>query len=123
MDDNILSISAITVFEIARGVQKKRDAGEATVAAELQGNLDILKSGFENRILPVDELIAETWGEIAGSERKPWMDRGLIATARVHGLVLVTCNSGDMKGRGVEVINPDRVTLGHWAPDGTPIEG
>ncbi|BCM82675.1 PIN domain-containing protein [Methylobacterium indicum] len=62
IDDNALAISAITVFEIARGVQKKRDAGDAAVAATLQAALDALKEGFAGRILPVDGDVAEAWG-------------------------------------------------------------
>lgn len=122
VDDNKLAIGAITIFELSRGVQKKRDAGETTTADALQANLEILKAGFEDRILPIDAAVAEAWGALAGPDHKQWMDRGLIATARVHGLILVTCNSADMKGLGVEVINPDRNNIGRWEPDGTEIK-
>lgn len=121
IDDNTLAISAITVFEIARGVQKKRDAGDAAVAAALQAALDALKEGFAGRILPVDGDVAEAWGRLAGPDRPQWMDRGQVATAMRHGLVLVTCNAKDTKGRGVAVISPDRETPGRWAPDGSEI--
>lgn len=100
----------------------KRDAGETVTADELQASLEVMKAGFEGRILPIDAADAEAWGRLAGPDRKRWMDRGLIATALVHGRILVTCNSADMKGLGVEVINPDRNTIGRWAADGAEIK-
>ncbi|MET0430156.1 MAG: PIN domain-containing protein [Microvirga sp.] len=121
VDDNTLAISAITLFEISRGVQRKRDTGASELAGRLQDGLDRLKEGFAGRILDLDAAVAEAWGRLAGVEHKQWMDRGLIATATIHNLVLVTCNATDMKGRGAEVINPDRNRPGHWAPDGTEL--
>lgn len=121
IDDNQLALSALTIFEVSRGVQLKRDAGEVELADRLQDGLANLRAAFADRTFPLDATIAEEWGRLAGSERAQWVDRGLIATARTHGLILVTCNSTDMKGRGVEVINPQRHTTGHWAPDGSPI--
>ena len=121
VDDNELAISVITIFEISKGIQKKRDAGDSATADGLQASLDQLKAGFHGRIFPVDPSVAEAWGSCAGSELKQWMDRALIATARTKGLILVTCNSADLRGHGVEVINPDRKKFGHWASDGTEL--
>ncbi|SFM26539.1 PIN domain-containing protein [Methylobacterium pseudosasicola] len=121
VDDNTLAISAITLFEISRGVQRKRDSGASELSERLQDGLDRLTEAFAGRILTIDAAIAEAWGRLAGPEHKQWMDRGLIATARAHKLVLVTCNATDMRGRGAEVINPDRNRPGHWAPDGTEL--
>lgn len=121
VDDSELAISVITIFEISRGVQKKLDDGETTLAGVLQEGLDQIKAGFAGRIFAIDSEVAQAWGTLAGAERKQWMDRGLVATAKRHGLVLVSCNSTDTKGRGVEVINPERDRLGRWAPDGTAI--
>ena len=59
---------------------------------------------------------------MAGPEHKQWMDRGHLAIAKANGLILVSCNAGDMKGRGVECIDPGRNKPGHWAPDGTQIK-
>ena len=121
VDDNTLAISVLTVFEIRKGIQKKRDAGEDALADKLQASLEQIKEAFAGRMLPLDVQLAESWGEIAGSESKQWMDRGLIATAKANGLILVSCNAKDLKGLGVEVINPERDPPGHWTGDGAPI--
>ena len=121
VDDNRLALSALTLFEMSRGIQKKRDDGDAATADALQTSLEVLKAAFEGRILPVDAAMAEVWGATAGSDRRQWMDRGLIATAKAHGLILVTCNAKDIKGRGVEVIDPERKPPGHWDPDGAAL--
>ena len=121
VDDDTLAISALTIFEIGKGIRKKRDAGNTTLADTLQAGLERIEAGFAGRIVPLDARIARAWGEIAGSDPRQWPDRGLIATARAHGLILVSCNARDMKGRGVEVIAPERDPPGRWAPDGTPV--
>lgn len=121
VDDNALAISVLTIFEIRKGVQKKRDAGDDALADTLQAGLEQVKTGYADRTLPLDADLAESWGELAGPDPKHWMDRGLITTAKTYGQILVTCNAKDMKGHGVEVINPERDPPGHWAPDGTPI--
>lgn len=119
VDDSALAIDTLVIFELSRGIQKKRDADEEALAAALQAGLDNVKAAYQGRVLTIDAGVAELWGRLAGAEHKQWMDRGHIACARHAGLILVTCNSKDMKGRGVEVINPDRNTIGHWAADGS----
>ena len=122
VDDHLLAISALTIFEIEKGIQKKRDADEHELVDQLQSGLEQVKAGYADRILQIDTVIAQGWGKIAGSDPKQWIDRCLIATARQHGMILVTCNSNDMKGRGVAVINPARNPPGHWLPDGTAVQ-
>jgi predicted nucleic acid-binding protein len=122
VDDHLLAISALTIFEIEKGIQRKRDADDHELVGRLQSSLEQVKVGFADRILPLDALIAQSWGKIAGADPKQWIDRCLIATAKEQGMILVTCNSKDMKGRGVEVINPERNPPGHWLPDGTPFK-
>jgi len=121
VDDSDLYLSAITIFELARGIAKKR-GDDAAIADLLQGSLDTLRKGFIGRIFPIDEVTAEAWGRLAGPEHKQWMDRGLVATAEAHGLILVTCNSKHMIGLGVKVINPERSPPGLWAADGSKLK-
>jgi predicted nucleic acid-binding protein len=59
----------------------------------------------------VDEPIATEWGRIsaeAQSRGRPLgvVDGLLLATATVHGLVLVTRNERECADRGVPVVNP-----------------
>lgn len=123
IDDNLLAISAFTIFEIAKGIQRKRDAGDGELADVLQAGLERVKTGYAGRILPLDTELADRWGQMAGADARQWIDRGLLATAKVHGLIVATCNIRDMKGRGVEIVGPERDPPGRWAPDGTPIAG
>lgn len=120
--DHELAIDDLTIFEIARGIQKKVEAGEDTVAEQLQAAFETIKEGFAGRIISLDTPTAELWGQLAGSDHRQWMDRGHLAIAKANGLILVSCNSADLKGRGVECIDPGRNKLGHWAPDGTPVK-
>jgi toxin FitB len=61
---------------------------------------------FDGRILPVDRGMAEVWGELLAVTEKHIDDAGLAATARSHGLVLVTRNTKDFARRGVSLLNP-----------------
>lgn len=51
------------------------------------------------------------WGRILATSEKngkplPAIDSLIAATAKVHGLSVVTRNTADMEGSGVEVVNP-----------------
>ena len=108
-DDEQLYFSVISLGEILKGITVlpsiKRRAG-------LQQWLDeTLRPWFEDRILSVNELIAERWGFLAGQcqlRGKPLkVADGLIAaTALEHDLTVVTRNVRDFEGLDVEVLNP-----------------
>jgi predicted nucleic acid-binding protein len=71
---------------------------DATVAA--------IFDAFDERILPIDRAVAAAWGEALGESEKHVDDAGIAATARVHGLVVVTRNVKDFEGRGVTLLDP-----------------
>jgi hypothetical protein len=58
------------------------------------------------RILPVDQAIALEWRRITAPRTVPPIDGLLAATARVHGLTLVTRNVKDFSDLGVSCLNP-----------------
>ncbi|MGH9203863.1 MAG: PIN domain-containing protein, partial [Vicinamibacterales bacterium] len=60
----------------------------------------------QDRILPVDLAVAEEWGRLNVPDPLPVVDGLLAATARVHGLILVTRNVRDVARTGVRLINP-----------------
>jgi predicted nucleic acid-binding protein len=105
VDDADLAIGALTVREIAKGVAKLRKTKPETAAA-LAATVEAIFDAFEGRILPVDRAVASAWGEALGQSDKHVDDAGLAATARVHGLIVVTRNVKDFDGRGVKVIDP-----------------
>ncbi|MGO9772264.1 MAG: type II toxin-antitoxin system VapC family toxin [Roseiarcus sp.] len=105
VDDADLAISALTVREIAKGVAKLRKTKPET-AAVLDAAVSAIFDAFEGRILPINRLVAAAWGEALGESDKHVDDAGLAATARVHGLVVVTRNVKDFYGRGVTLLDP-----------------
>jgi predicted nucleic acid-binding protein len=65
-----------------------------------------LVTQFEDRLLPVDRLVAEEWGGLNAATTLQAIDGLLAATARVHGLTLVTRNTRDVARTGVPCMNP-----------------
>jgi hypothetical protein len=105
VDDADLAISALTVREISKGVAKLRKTKPETAAA-LGATVTAVFDAFEGRILPIDRAVAAAWGETLGESEKHVDDAGLAATARVHGLAVVTRNIKDFDGRGVTLLDP-----------------
>ena len=104
-----LAISVLTLGEIARGVARMADGKRKRTLQEWL--TAALPAQFEGRVVAVDASVAIAWGELTArgdaiGRPLPVTDGLLLATARVHGLTLVTRNVGDVDGRGVDVLNP-----------------
>jgi len=104
-----LTVSVLTLGEIQRGVERMATGRRKTELANWLATA--LLAHFGERVLPVDVSVALAWGTFtANSERlgRPLhvVDGLLLATARVHGLTLVTRNTSDFAERGVAVLNP-----------------
>jgi predicted nucleic acid-binding protein len=111
IDEERLYLSAISIGEIKKGVEKLPDSGRKSALAEwLEDDLLIR---FKDKILPADTHVMLVWGELtAGLEkqgrRMPAMD-SLIAAIALHGrLNLVTRNEDDFAYSGVAVEDPWR---------------
>ncbi len=52
------------------------------------------------------ERIAPEWGRLSAVDPLPAVDGLMAATARVHGLTVVTRNVGDFALTGATVLNP-----------------
>jgi toxin FitB len=104
-DEETLFTSVLVVGEMRRGIEslRRRDAPSALA---LEHWLAGLTDGFADRILPVDRLVAEEWGRLNVPDPVPTVDGLLAATARVHGLTLVTRNTRDVARTGVPLLNP-----------------
>ena len=63
---------------------------------------------FGDRILPVDECVADRWGRMCAAIGRPVpaIDSLLAATALRHDLRLVTRNTRDFEGFGLVLVNP-----------------
>ena len=109
MDENLLYLSVLTLGEIRKGIASlPHSARRATLEAWLDHDLALR---FSDRILPINQHVADRWGRIAGSAaaRKsplPIIDGLFAATAQQHNLILVTRNTRDIAVTGVPAFNP-----------------
>ena len=108
-DESLLYLSVLTLGGIRRGIavlpQSRR---RATLEAWLEKDL---RMRFEDRILAVDQEVADRWGLLTAAARRngivlPVIDGLLAATALEHNLTLVTRDTGQIPSMGVSVFNP-----------------
>jgi toxin FitB len=98
-------LSVLTMGEIRRGIESVRRRDPDSAAA-LDRWLNLLSEAHGDRVVPIDRAIAEEWGRMNVPDPLPVVDSLLAATARVLGLTLVTRNVADVKGTGVELLDP-----------------
>lgn len=103
--EEALWLSALVLGEIRKGVELARRR-DPTRAAAPEAWLDELRTGFGERILPVDTAVAEEWGRMNAIRPVPVIDALLAATAKANELTLVTRNVADVSGLGADVLNP-----------------
>jgi predicted nucleic acid-binding protein len=98
-------LSVLTIGEIRRGIEnvRRRDPDSAAV---LDSWLARLREAHRDRILPVDQVIAEEWGRMHVPNPLPVVDGLLAATAKVTGLTFATRNVADVEGAGVDLVDP-----------------
>ncbi|MDX8405466.1 MAG: type II toxin-antitoxin system VapC family toxin [Mariprofundus sp.] len=104
--DDCLYISVLTIGEIRKGVESVTDHKRKE---KLRVWLEhTLPDWFEDRVLNVDEAVAEQWGRMLAEAGRPVpaIDSLLAATALHHDLRMVTRNVQDFSFTGLEVINP-----------------
>ena len=68
--------------------------------------LQVVVDRYSERILPIDADVANVWGVMNAIRPVSAIDGLLAATAKAHGLILVTRNISDVEGLGVELLNP-----------------
>jgi toxin FitB len=103
--DADLFISVLVLGEIRQGIERIRPRDRPQALA-LEQWLQGISTTFADRILPVDERVADQWGRLGVRQPLPLLDALLAATALVHDQTLVTRNVGDMAHTGVQWINP-----------------
>lgn len=105
LDPEAIVLSVLTIGEIRRGIENVRRRDPAGAKA-LERWLRRLVAEHRDRILPVDLPITEVWGRLNVPDPLPVINALLAATAKVHGLTLVTRNVKDVARTGVELMNP-----------------
>jgi predicted nucleic acid-binding protein len=105
IDNAALYTSVMVVGEIRRAIEliRRRDASQVV---GFEAWLAQLQDDFGDRVLPVTQDIAEEWGRLNAPDPLPVIDALLIATARVHDLVIASRNIRDVGRSGAHVLNP-----------------
>ncbi len=108
-DELSMYLSIITFGELRKGIEKLPNSKKKK-ELKLWVKED-LNQRFKNRVLSINMEEVNKWGEILATAEKngkllPAIDSLIAATAQVHDLSVVTRNTKDMEGSGVEVINP-----------------
>jgi predicted nucleic acid-binding protein len=109
IDEDSVFLSVVTFAELRHGIERLPTSKRRKELDEwLRGELPFR---FEQRIFPVDGAIADEWGRLVArhdSLGRPIhaMDALIGATAKVHGLSLVTRNASDFEVSVKSVVNP-----------------
>ncbi len=101
-----LFTSALVIGEIRKGIEIVRRRHDYRQTEILTIWLETVYEFFANRILPVDAAVADAWGQMYAIRNVPIVDGLLAATAKVHGLTLVTRNLSQVQGLGADLLNP-----------------
>lgn len=100
-----IGTSVVVLAELRRGIERKRRS-DPDQAEALDRWFALMRTRLGDRVLVIDEPIADAWAHFGIPDPIPFVDGLLAATAKVHGLVLVTRNTVDVARTGVSVINP-----------------
>lgn len=104
VDDAQLYLSAVTIGEIQAGIEITRE-NDAPRAEVLQDWADAIASTFN--ILPMDAQCFRLWAQMMhGKPDSLYEDAMIAATARIHGLTVVTRNGKDFAELGVPLLDP-----------------
>jgi predicted nucleic acid-binding protein len=108
-DEELFFLSVLTLGEIRKGIMTVSDPAR-------KGRLETwltreLVARFEGRILGIDQIVADRWGQLSGllalrGTPLPVIDGLLAATALHHNLTLVTRNTRDVALTGAAVYDP-----------------
>jgi predicted nucleic acid-binding protein len=101
-----LYLSAVTVLELeigARRMERRNARQGAILLSWIERQVLPL---FADRILPIDASVARRCAPLHVPDRRNDRDAYIAATALVHGMTVVTRNTGDFQGTGVPLINP-----------------
>lgn len=115
VDDREIFLSVMTLMESEKGIEMERQkkTGDTSVQEKRkkgikdgEKSLTDLRADFKNRILDLDDECAIELGRLVGQKNKSNFDLAYAATAKRHGLILVTRNVSDFAGRGIALLNP-----------------
>jgi predicted nucleic acid-binding protein len=101
-----LHLSVLSLGEIRKGVEKMSQGRRRDqILSWLEHDLPLW---FEDRMLPVDNHVADEWGRLLSKVERtiPAVDSFIAATALCRRLTVVTRNVKDFDLPGIETLNP-----------------
>ena len=104
----MLFISVITIGEIRKGITKIPGSKKKQ---KLVLWLNTILEEYKERIIPIDLMVADTWGIMQGNAEKNGLPMssidGLIAaTTYTYNLTLITRDEDDFTNSKIPIINP-----------------
>lgn len=104
LEDTTLHLSAVTIGEIQAGIEITR-AQDETKASEIEAWLEMVASAYN--VLPMDARTFRAWARLMHRRSDTvYEDAMIAATAKVHGLTVVTRNVADFEPFDVPLLNP-----------------
>ena len=100
-----IGTGVLVLAEIRHGIELKRRS-DPEQAKALDRWFSQMRTRLGDRVLPIDEPIAGAWALMGIPDPLPLIDGLLAATAKVHGLTLVTRNVADIAVTGVPLLDP-----------------
>lgn len=106
LEDTTLHLSAVTIGEIQAGIEIAREQDEVK-ASEIEAWLEMVASAYN--VLPMDARTFRAWARLMHRRSDTvYEDAMIAATAKVHGLTVVTRNVADFEPFDVPLLNPFR---------------
>ncbi len=109
--DPLLFLSTITLAEIEAGILKLKREGKDARSRQLTALRDGLIADFGDRLLPLNVEVALAVARLAEAARPTVIeltDLIIAATAKVHGLTVLTRNVRHFRPTGIAVLDPLR---------------
>lgn len=100
-----LYVSVITLHELELGILRVIDRDPRQGKALRYWMTNVL-AVFGPRTLDVDTSVSIQCAQILSGRTRPFADALIAATARVHGLIVVTRNTADFEDTGVSLLDP-----------------
>ena len=116
MPPDRLHVSTLTLGEIEQGIARIRGRGDRHQASALERWLREVETAFEDRVLPVTLPVAAAWARQQYAQPLPVIDALIAATARVHGMTVVTRNVKDFELAGAVADRTARLLTRRYTP-------